>query len=116
MTMIQYHTDAQAEFDVIFGAGGNGLKVCLGMAIQRNLRIDSGQEPLTAMESVGSGNGQSELYSVSHSYGAFSEVEVVYEKSGSAVRVVALAAWQGGVSFTLPTPGSARQRGRARST
>lgn len=113
--MILYHPDAQAEFDAIFAAGGNGLKVCLGMAIQRNMRIDSGREPLTYLESIGPGGKQSELFSVSHGYGAFSEVEVVYEKVGAAVKVVALGAWQAGMSFALPTPGSARQRGRARS-
>lgn len=114
--MIQYHPDAQAEFDLIFLGGGNGLKVCLGMAIQRNLRIDGGQEPLTPTESVGRGQRHSELYSVRHSYGAFSEVEYVYEKVGTTVRAVALAALQGGTLVSLPMPGSAWQRGHARST
>jgi hypothetical protein len=113
--VIQYHPDAQAEFDVIFEGGGRGLRVCLGMAIKRNLRIDSGQEPLIPSELIGPGKKLSQLYSVSHLYGVFTEVEFVYEKLGSAVKVVALEAWQGGLSFQLPTPGSAQQRGYDRS-
>ena len=114
--MIHYHPDAQVEFDAIFNSGIVGLKVCLGMAIQRTMRIDAGIEPLHPAELMGPGRQLSTLYCVSHNYGPFSEVEYIYEEFGGVVKVIAVGAYQGLMAFPLPTPGTARQRGHSRSS
>jgi hypothetical protein len=113
--MIQYHPDAQTEFDVILNSRIRDVGICIGFALMRNQRIDTGQEPLAVHERVGPGAHMSDLFKVAHGYGLFSYVEYVYDVVAADVRVVALAAHYRGSAIALPTAGTAIQRGHARS-
>ena len=55
---------AQQEALDILKVAARGVKQCLGMMIQRHLRIDNGSEPLDATECVGAGSATSTLYEV----------------------------------------------------
>ena len=100
--MPTYHADAEAEIVAILSQAGRSVKRCLGMMVQRHLRIDSGLEPLDATELLGAGSGVSTLYEVTYSYGLWSSVVCVYETVGPGVTLLAVDAMQGTVRVGMP--------------
>jgi hypothetical protein len=112
-----YHPDAKAEVQAILSAGGRGVKRCLGMMVQRHLRMDGLTEPLASVEMIGAGSGVSTLYEVVYAYSTWSETTCVYEMVGSLTTLLAIDAVQGtvrvGMSSTAP---DARARAWGRSS
>ena len=99
--MPSYHADAQAEIIAILAKAGRGVKRCLGMMVQRHLRIDSGTEPLDSSELLGAGSGVSTLYEVVYSYGLWSKAVCEYELVGPNVSLLAVDATQGTVRIAM---------------
>ena len=96
--------------------GSRSIKRCLGMMIQRHIRIDNGAEPLSSAEDAGTGSGSSSLYRVTYSYSVFASVDCVYQKVGTGVTLLAADAAQGVVRLGLPTSApDALARARTRS-
>jgi hypothetical protein len=110
--MPSYHPDAEIEFEAIYVLAARGVKMCLGMMIQRGHRIDTGKEPLSTAEHIGAGSGVSELYKVEFTHSLFSSVVVVYQEVGQDVTVLALDATQGLVRLAQP-PGAPDAQARA---
>ena len=116
--MPTYHPDAEQECLDALNRGGREVKRCLGMLLQRHLRIDDGSEPLSKAELAPTGgvSGQT-WYEVTYSYGVFSRVTAVYEVSSPAVTLLAIDAWQGLSRVGLPRFSSdARARAWSRSS
>lgn len=84
--MPAYHPNAQAEVQAILQTAGRGVKRCLGMMVQRHLRIDNASDPLGAAESLGAGSGD----------------VCVYEMVGAGVTLLAVDATQGTVRIGMP--------------
>jgi hypothetical protein len=115
--MPSYHPDAETEARAILAHGGHGVKRCMGMMIQRHIRIDDGTEPLILSECIGSGSGNSTLYEVRFAYNALSAVNCVYQQVGPDVTLLAIDAKQGLARVGLPsTAPDARARAWNRST
>jgi hypothetical protein len=115
--MPQYHPDAEREVDAILQQAGRGVKRCLGMMIQRHLRIANGSEPLDSAELLGAGSGASTLYEVHYSYAAWSSVTCIYQLVGPDVTVLAVDAVQGTVRLGPPSNApDARARAWGRSS
>lgn len=94
--MPAYHPDAETELADILATGGREVKRCLGMMVQRHLRIEDGTAPLGASELLpASGPSLQPLYQVEYVCGWFSRVTVVYEVGGAGAVVLAVDAWQG---------------------
>lgn len=100
--MPSYHPDAEKELLAILEQGGRSVKRCLGMMLQRHLRMDNGAEPLTRDEDIGSGSGLSVLYRVVYTYSVFASVDCVYQKVGNTVTLLAADAQQGVLRLGLP--------------
>lgn len=100
--MPSYHPEAEKELLAILEKGGRSVKRCLGMLLQRHLRMDNGAEPLTRAEDIGSGNGLSVLYQVVYTYSVFASVDCVYQKVGKEVTLLAADAQQGVLRLGLP--------------
>ncbi len=100
--MPSYHPNAQAEIKAILPKAGRGVKRCLGMMVQRHLRMDNGAEPLDPTELLGGGSGISTLYGVTYSYGVWSSAVCVYELVGAVVTLLAVDATQGTVRVGIP--------------
>lgn len=115
--MPAYHPKAEKEFDDILRLAGRGIKVCLGLMIQRHLRIEDGTERLSASEELGAGSGTSILFEVVYSYGLLMRVLCVYERQGTVVTVLAIDARQGLARLGMPQSApDARARAWGRST
>lgn len=115
--MPAYHPLAEQELLGILKVGGRSVKRCLGMMLQRHLRMDNGAEPLSKAEDIGSGNGLSVLYQVVYSYSVFASVDCVYQKVGGAVTLLAADAQQGVLRLGLPASApDARARAVNRSS
>ena len=99
--MPAYHADAQAEIQAILSNAGRGVKRCLGMMLQRHLRIDNGSEPLGQTEMLGAGSGVSTLYAVTYSIGLWSSAVCVYELAGLGVTLLSVDAIQGAVRIGI---------------
>jgi hypothetical protein len=97
-----YHLNAQAEIQAIVQTAGRGVKRCLGMMVQRHLRIDEASEPLGSAESLGAGSGISTLYEVTYTYGFWSGAVCVYEMVGAGVTLLAVDATQGTARIGMP--------------
>ncbi|MBP6646367.1 MAG: hypothetical protein KA207_10950 [Burkholderiaceae bacterium] len=100
--MPSYHADAEQELMDILQQGSRSVKRCLGMMLQRHLRMDNGTEPLDASEFVNAGSGTSDVYQVAYSYNLFALVDCVYGKVGADVTVLAADGNQGLVRLGLP--------------
>ena len=92
-----YHANAQAEIKAILSNAERGVKRCLGMMVQRHLRIDSGSEPLDSTEWLSAGSGVSILYGVTYTHALWSNAVCVYELVGPVVTLLAVDATQGTV-------------------
>lgn len=115
--MPTYHVNAQAEIQAILPTAGRGVKRCLGMMVQRHLRIDNSSEPLGSTELVGAGSGVSTLYEVAYAYGFWSGAVCVYEVVGASVTLLAVDAKQGTVRIGMPLLApDARSRAWGRSS
>lgn len=101
--MPSYHTNAEQELMDLLQKGSRSIKRCLGMMIQRHIRIDNGSEPLSSAEYVGPDSGSSSFYRVTYSYNVFASVDCVYQKVGTDVTLLAADAVQGLVRLGLPT-------------
>lgn len=117
--MPTYHPDAEQECLAALNQGGREVKRCLGMLLQRHLRIDDGSEPFSKAELLPTGGVSGQIwYEVTYSYGVFSRVTAVYEVSGlGVVSLLAIDAWQGLSRVGLPrfSP-DARARAWSRSS
>lgn len=108
---------AQQEALDILKVAARGVKQCLGMMIQRHLRIDNGAEPLSASEYYSAGAGVSTLYQVEYSTGVWSKVVCVYETVSADFTLLAIDAHQGTARLGLPVAApNARARAWGRSS
>ena len=114
--MPSYHPDAELEAKAILAQGGRGVKICMGMMIQRHIRIDDGREPPAPGECIGSGSGISVLYALVFVNGALSTINCVYQQVGADVTLLAIDARHGLARVGLPrTAPDARARAWNRS-
>lgn len=115
--MPAYHPDAKNEYLAILKAASGSVKDCLGMLVQRHLRMELGTEPLAAHERLRPvSKGAVPLYLVEYQYGLAARVLCVYKRDGSGVTALAVDAWDGLTRVGAPTrTPAAEQRARSRA-
>ena len=115
--MQTFNAAAQQEARDILAVAARGVKQCLGMMIQRHLRIDSRTEPLSSAEHYSAGAGVSALFEVEFSNGFWSKVVCVYETVGPDFTLLAIDAHQGTARLGLaPSAPNTRARAWGRSS
>lgn len=115
--MPKYHPDAKKEYLAILNDASGSVKDCLGMLVQRHLRMELGSEPLTAHERLRPvSKGEMALYLVEYQYGLAARVLCVYKRDSAGVTALAVDAWDGLTRVGAPTQTpAAEQRARRRA-